>query len=339
MVKLFEEAGHLVFTGMSALNRGIMRRRKNKDSIHDYGESFNVDLLYRIMHSANQLCVYVAVTNWPWNAGKNGIREKRKLWARIESKTAEKSEHKHWVNEFFCEDTTSILGFGEPNASETSKFWVSCALCNTVEHGLWTRAIIDMRRQLIFRQWEETASSAMGYVCFTDCESLFSHDVSEYQKSRIIKRLAIDLSVLKQLIWDNRDDCGEEVDGSKGDYLRWIDTSAMLADCSTKTISAGIIDIRPIGESLAIKSQRPDSGGHRRKSRNHCKIPTIDRFTALVLNIGIARLWHDISENRHRSCGAPGYVGNVKSPQRRLMSQIALTLHGFWIPRTLTLSL
>ena len=44
------------------------------------------------------------------------------------------------------------------------------------------------------------------------------------------KRLATDLSVLKQLIWDNRDDCDEEVDGSKGDDLRWIDTSAMLAD-------------------------------------------------------------------------------------------------------------
>ena len=126
-------------------------------------------------------------------------------------------------------------------------------------------------------------------------KSLFSHDISEYQKSLIIKRLAIDLSVLKQLIWDNRDDCGEEVDGSKGDYLRWIDTSAMLADCSTKTISAGIIDIRPIGESRHEKPET-DSGGHRRKSRNHCKIPTIDRFIALVLNIGIARLWHDISE-------------------------------------------
>ena len=40
------------------------------------------------------------------------------------------------------------------------------------------------------------------------------------------KRLEIDLSALKQLIWDNRDDCDEEVDGSKSDYPRWIDTSA-----------------------------------------------------------------------------------------------------------------
>ena len=52
------------------------------------------------------------------------------------------------------------------------------------------------------------------------------------------KRLAIDLSVLKQLIWDSRDDCDEEVDGSKGDDLRWIDTSAMLAECFTKRMTS-----------------------------------------------------------------------------------------------------
>ena len=54
--------------------------------------------------------------------------------------------------------------------------------------------------------------------------------------------------------FDNRDDCDEEVDGSKGDYLRWIDTSAMQSDCLTKimttcrsneTLSTGIFDMRP----------------------------------------------------------------------------------------------
>ena len=78
------------------------------------------------------------------------------------------------------------------------------------------------------------------------------------------KRSAIDLAALKQLIKDNRDDCDEEVDGSKGDYPRWIDTSAMLSDCSTKTmtscrlnetLSTSIFDMRPTEESLAIKAQ------------------------------------------------------------------------------------
>ena len=78
------------------------------------------------------------------------------------------------------------------------------------------------------------------------------------------KRLAIDLSALKHLIWDNRDDCDEEVDGSKGDYSCWIDTSAILSDCLTKTmtsrrlnetLSTGIFDMRPTEERLAIKAK------------------------------------------------------------------------------------
>ena len=57
------------------------------------------------------------------------------------------------------------------------------ALSNAVEHGLRTRAtIVDMRGQLHIREWEETASAAMGHVWFTDCESLFSHLISPNTK-------------------------------------------------------------------------------------------------------------------------------------------------------------
>ena len=65
---------------------------------------------------------------------------------------------------------------------------------------------------------EDTASAAIGHVWFTDCESIFARLVSPTTKQVDHKRLAIDLSALKQLIWDNRDDCDEEVDGSKGDF-------------------------------------------------------------------------------------------------------------------------
>ena len=111
----------------------------------------------------------------------------------------------------------------------------SYVLSNAVEHGLQTRATIgDMRGQLNIRQWEEPASAAIGHVWFADFESLFAHLVSPNTKQVDNKRRAIDLSALKQLIWDNRDDCDEEVEGSKGDYPRWIDTSPMLSDCLTK---------------------------------------------------------------------------------------------------------
>ena len=64
-------------------------------------------------------------------------------------------------------------------------------------------------------QSEETASAEMGHVWLKDCESLFAHLISSNTKQVDNKRLAIDLSALKQLILDNRDDCDEEVDGSK----------------------------------------------------------------------------------------------------------------------------
>ena len=70
MVKEFEETEHPVFKGISALNRGIMRKKKSKDTIHYNGESSNVEMLYRIIHSANQLCIHGAVTNWCETLGR-----------------------------------------------------------------------------------------------------------------------------------------------------------------------------------------------------------------------------------------------------------------------------
>ena len=94
----------------------------------------------------------------------------------------------------------------------------ACALSNAVEHVFWTRAsIVAMRGQLNIRQWEETASAAMRHVGFADCERLFANLISPNIKQVDNKRLAIDLSALKQLIWDNRDDCDEDVNGTKGD--------------------------------------------------------------------------------------------------------------------------
>ena len=113
------------------------------------------------------------------------------------------------------------------------------ALSNAVEHGLRTRTtIVDKRGQLNICQWEETASAAMGHVWFADCESLFAHLISPDTRSTTNVWPSTCLA-LTQLIWDNRDDCDEEVEGSKGDDLRWIDTSAMLSDCLTKTMTSG----------------------------------------------------------------------------------------------------
>ena len=64
MVEDFENAGHPVFQGVSPLGRGILKKKNIRDTIHFNGEYCKIDLLYRTVHSANQLCVQGAVTKW-----------------------------------------------------------------------------------------------------------------------------------------------------------------------------------------------------------------------------------------------------------------------------------
>ena len=70
IVDEFEKSGHPVFEGTSPLGWGIFKRKKGKDTIHFNGKHSNIDLLYRTVHSANQLCVHGAVTNWCETLGR-----------------------------------------------------------------------------------------------------------------------------------------------------------------------------------------------------------------------------------------------------------------------------
>ena len=125
----------------------------------------------------------------------------------------------------------------------------------------------DCELELPSLTWEETTSAAMGHVWFPASAAMghFAHFISPNPKQVDNKRLAIDLSAVKQLIWNNRDDCDEDVDGSKGDDPRWIYTSAMLSDCLTRamtscrlneTLSTGVFDMRPTEESQSKKKNR-----------------------------------------------------------------------------------
>ena len=69
---------------------------------------------------------------------------------------------------------------------------------------------------------------------------------------------------LRQQIWERDGERTLEVDHSCGDYPRWIDTSVMLADPLTKSMSTdglvqtlmtGKFDMRPTAESLMIKEK------------------------------------------------------------------------------------
>ena len=104
----------------------------------------------------------------------------------------------------------------------------------------------------------------MGHVWMTDCDSLYEHLMSHRLNAIVNKRLANDLMALRQQIWERDGERTLEVDHSCEDYPRWIDTSVMLADPLTKSMSSdtlvrtlmtGRYDMRPTAESLMIKEK------------------------------------------------------------------------------------
>ena len=64
MLLNFAETGHLVFRGISALERGDLRSKgSGKKSIHFNGSTQNIELLLQIVISVNQLSLYGAVAD------------------------------------------------------------------------------------------------------------------------------------------------------------------------------------------------------------------------------------------------------------------------------------
>ena len=138
-------------------------------------------------------------------------------------------------------------------------------------------AIVDMKGKFDFRNWEESAANEMGHIWMTDCDSLFEHLMSHRLNAVENKRLGIDLMALRQQIWERNGERTLEVDCSCGDYPRWIDTSVMLADPLTKsmtsdtlaqTMMTGRFDLKPTAESLMIKERNRAS---RQKAKDNAK--------------------------------------------------------------------
>ena len=143
------------------------------------------------------------------------------------------------------------------------------AMIKGTEAGARIRAaIVDMRGQLDFSKWEESACSQMGHCWMTDCDSLYEHLVSPKLNAIDNKRLGIDLMALRQQAWERGGERTPVVDHGSGDYPRWIDTSTMPADPLTKAMDGsrltaimmtGQLDLQPTAESLMIKEKNRQS--------------------------------------------------------------------------------
>ena len=64
MVERFKDTGHPLFKSISALSRGILKKRNNRDTIHFNADASNTELLFRIIHSVHELSIEGAASNW-----------------------------------------------------------------------------------------------------------------------------------------------------------------------------------------------------------------------------------------------------------------------------------
>ena len=116
-----------------------------------------------------------------------------------------------------------------------------------VEEGLMIRAILtDVHGSLeSLQNWEQKTRSFMRHLWLTNCKSLGDQLRSNSLGKVDDKRLSIDLTGLRQLLWF--DENNEELDELKEelpDEIRWIDTSIMLVDALTKDMNSN--DLRRI---------------------------------------------------------------------------------------------
>ena len=95
MVQQFEETGHPIFTDISALNLRALKRRQ-KSTIHFNETSTNTELLFQTIHSATQLRIYGAATNWcsqfdlkDEEKGPNAVLMNSKVLITVESQEVE----------------------------------------------------------------------------------------------------------------------------------------------------------------------------------------------------------------------------------------------------------
>ena len=91
------------------------------------------------------------------------------------------------------------------------------SLGDAVDRGA-RASIVDMKGLLDTRNWEASAASHMGHLWLTDCDSLYEHLASPKTNTIQNKRLAIDLNLLRQMIWERDGDHIGEIDHSQGDY-------------------------------------------------------------------------------------------------------------------------
>ena len=134
MVEDFENSGRPVLKGGKSTGPWNIEEKIIKTQSTSIGEYCNIDLLYRTVHSANQLCIYAAVTKWCRT--KSGERSQSRPESARKNIPRNSNQTGSQVIGWYSETTAC---FGKPNASEFERF--------QFDAHLWAKLHISVQRR------------------------------------------------------------------------------------------------------------------------------------------------------------------------------------------------
>ena len=148
------------------------------------------------------------------------------------------------------------------------------SMTHGTEESTKIRAAIASARGLQDKKhWEASSAASMKHLWLTDCDSLHSHLINPVSVSVEDKRLETELEALRQDLWEDlAGDPKDNLSVDDPDRVRWIDTSAMVADPLTKrmkadrlveTLATGMLSLEPTPEAILAKMAKQKA---RRKS-------------------------------------------------------------------------
>ena len=153
-----------------------------------------------------------------------------------------------------------LVAFGSSTMKRVCRSTLQCetySLQHATEHGDRIRAtLLELQGKLpSLHSWSELAPREMLHL-HSDCRSLTDHLLSSMPRPVEDKRLAIEMTALRQALGID-DTPASEAFTPFGDILRWIPTHLQLADCLTKSMKPKLLNDALERNEAVVKEEAP----------------------------------------------------------------------------------
>ncbi|CAE7249187.1 RE2 [Symbiodinium natans] len=154
-----------------------------------------------------------------------------------------------------------LVAFGSSTMKRVCRATLQCeaySLQRATEHGDRIRAtLLELQGKLpSLHDWSEVAPRKMLHLQYSDCRSLTDHLLSSVPRPVEDKRLAIEMTALRQALWVDETPTSEAF-APFGDILRWIPTHLQLADCLTKSMKPKLLNDALESNEAVVKEEAP----------------------------------------------------------------------------------